>query len=119
MCDNIVGNRWSPDAVHTAKDLEVIDKLAVLKAIPAEQCWSDTYAEPFGTKWIDINKGDGDRVEVRSRLEATEMKVHQVKMGTLCDVLFCAAQPLEAVRLIVSLMMIDKNQVKPCNTMVH
>ena len=48
-------------------------------------------------KWIDINKGDGDRVESMSRLVATELEVHQVKMGILRDdVFFSATPPLES-----------------------
>ena len=36
---------------------------------------------PIGTKWIDINKGNGHRVEIRSRLLTTELKVHQVNLA--------------------------------------
>ena len=42
--------------------------LAVLREVPVEQCWLETNAKPIGTKWIDIDEGDGDRVEIRSRL---------------------------------------------------
>ena len=64
-------------------------------------------------KWIDINKGDGDRVESMSRLLATELKVHQVKMGILRDdVFFSLTSQLETVRLLMKLTMIESKQAK-------
>ena len=73
-----------------------MDKLAVLKEVLVEQCRSETNAKPIGTKWVDINKGDGDRVEIRSRPVATALKVLQVKMGILRVDVFSAMPPLEA-----------------------
>ena len=91
ICDNIIGKRWSPEAVHIAKReaLEFLDNLAVLEEVPVGQCGLETNAKPIGKKWIDINKGDGDRVEIRSRLMATELKVDQVKMGILRVCVLC------------------------------
>ena len=70
ICDNRASKRLSPEAVQIARrqELEGMDKLAVLREVPVEQCWLETYAYPTGTKWIDINKGGGYRVEIRSRL---------------------------------------------------
>ena len=109
ICDNITGKRWSPEAVQTARreELEFIETLAVLKEVPVEQRWLETNAKAIGTKWIDINKGDGDRVEIRSTLVAEELKVLQVKMGILHDDIFSATPPLEALRLFMILMMIE------------
>ena len=52
---------------------------------------------PIETKWIDINKGVGDRVEIRSRHAATQLKMHLVKVGILPDDVSSATPPLEAV----------------------
>ena len=46
------------------EELEFMDKLAVLNVVPVEQCLSETSVKPIGTKWIDINEGDGDRLEI-------------------------------------------------------
>ena len=48
--------------------MEFTDKLAVLKEAPVQHCWLETDAKPIGTQSIDTNKGDGDRVQLRSRL---------------------------------------------------
>ena len=56
------------------EELDFLDKLKVLQEVPLEQCWLETNQKPVGTKWLDLNKGDGERVEIRSRLVATELK---------------------------------------------
>ena len=61
----------------------------------------ETSDKSFGTKWIDINQGDGDRVEIRSKLVATELKVQQFKMGILRDDGSSATPSLEAVCLLM------------------
>ena len=50
--------------------------------------------------------------EIRSRLVATELKDHQVKIGLLCDDIFSATPPLEAVRLLMSLVTTESKQAK-------
>ena len=74
FCDHITSKRLSLELVQITRreELELMDKLAVLQVVPVKQCWSETNAKPIGTKWIDINQGDGNRVEFRSRLVATE-----------------------------------------------
>ena len=59
-----------------------------LERSPVEQC---DERETIGTKWIDNNKGDGDRFEIRSRLVATDLKgscsqdVHLARRRLQCD----------------------------------
>ena len=43
---------------------------------------------------------------------ATELKDHQVKIGLLCDDIFSATPPLEAVRLLMSLVTTESKQAK-------
>ena len=89
-----------------------MDKLDVMTEVPIEQCWLETNAKPVGTKWVDINKGDDDRVELRARLVAMELKSQQVRAGISRDDVFSATPPLEAVRLLLSMMMTEKKVVK-------
>ena len=46
--------------------------------------------DPIGTRWIDVNKGDDDNPEYRSRLVAQEIKRDNR------EDLFAATPPLEA-----------------------
>ena len=97
----------SPDAVQIARlgELEFMDKLRFLhEVLLSSPRWK---TKPTGTKW-----GDGDRVDIQSRHVATELKVHPIKMGILRDDVFSATPPLEAVRLLMSLMMAENTQAK-------
>ena len=108
--DNVTGLRLDPAKVLAARteELEFMDKLGVMTEVPLGQCWLETNAKPVGTKWVDINKGDDDRVEVRSRLVAMELKSQQVRAGISRDDVFSATPPLEAVRLLLIMMMTEK-----------
>ena len=65
---------------------EVTDETRVLR----------TGRKPISCRWRDINKGDSERVEVRSRLVAREIK----QKGT--DSYFAGAPPLALVRYVRS-----------------
>ena len=52
---------------------------------------------PIGVRWVDVNKGDKDNPEYRSRLVAKEIK--RDKRGDL----FAATPPLEAKKMLFSL----------------
>ena len=97
--------RLSPEAVQTGRrqELKFVHRLPLLKEVSVEQCWLETNSKPIGTKWIDINKGDGDPVEIRPSLVAREREGHQVKMGISRDDVFRAATPFEAVGLLMIL----------------
>ena len=56
---------------------------------------------PLGTRWVDINKGDEDRPEYRSRLVAKELKTDKR------EDLFAATPPLEALKLLISMAMTE------------
>ncbi len=101
------------------EELEFMDKLNFAHGAPVEQCWLETHAQLVGTKWIGISKGDGDRVDVRSRLAATELKLHQANAGILRGDVFSANPPLEAVRLLISLMMIEHKVAKQDDVRRH
>ena len=57
-----------------------------------KECWEATGKGPIGVRWVDINKGDEDRPEYRSRLVAKELKTDKR------EDLFAATPPLEAAR---------------------
>ena len=73
-----------------------------MKDVPIEQRWQEAHTRPIETKWIDINKGDGDRVEIRSRHVATQLKMHPVKVGILPDDVSSATPPLEADLMLMT-----------------
>jgi hypothetical protein len=84
------------------EELEVIEKMKVWKIVPLETCWQETGKKPIGTKWVDVNKGDRDNMQIRSRLVAKELRA--TATGPMDDV-YSATPPYEAVRLLFSMAM--------------
>ena len=57
------------------------------------------------TRWIDINKGDSQNELIRSRLVAQETHGRSTLAPTDVANTFAATPPLEAIKLLISLMM--------------
>ena len=55
-----------------------------------------TMGKIIGVRWVDVNKGDSEEPEYRSRLVGREFNVGKD------DALYAATPPLEALRLIIS-----------------
>ena len=69
ICNDITGKNMCPEAVQKARreQLEFMNQLGVMKDVPVEKRWQEAHTRPIERKWIDINKGDGDRVDDMSR----------------------------------------------------
>ena len=67
-----------------------------------QECYDIAGAPRIGTKWIDINKGDEDKYDIRSRVVAQEYS--QGKVSTI----FAATPPLEAKKALP----------KPCTAVI-
>ena len=50
-------------------------KHGVYIKVSEDQCWMETGKGPIGVRWIDVNKGDEDNPDYRSRLVAQEIKM--------------------------------------------
>ena len=57
--------------------MQELAKHGVYTKVPLEECWKETGMAPIGTRWVDVNKGDEDNPEYRSRLVAKEIKVNK------------------------------------------
>jgi hypothetical protein len=64
--------------------------------VPVEECIKEAGKNPISVRWLDINKGDEDNLEYRSRLVAQELKRDKR------EDLFAATPPLEAKKLLFS-----------------
>ena len=97
--DDLSGKPLSPELVLKARTEEMgeILKHNVYEKVPISQCWNETGQPPVGTRWVDVNKGDDQNVEYRSRLVAQELNTHKRQD------LFAATPPLEAKKLLMSL----------------
>jgi hypothetical protein len=69
------------------KTWEQVERAAALR---------QTRRPPLKTRWVDVNKGDEQKPDVRSRLVAKEIAFRR------SDDFFAANPPLEALRLLLS-----------------
>ena len=65
--------------------------------VAASDCWKETGKAPVQVRWIDINKGDAENPDYRSRLVAKDIKRDKR------DDLFAATPPLEALKMVLTL----------------
>ena len=97
--DDLSGKKLDPKLVRKAREEEMIEfrKHGVYEKVSEDQCWIETGKGPIGVRWVDINKGDDQNPDYRSRLVAQE-----INRGKRED-LFAATPPLEAKKLLLSL----------------
>ena len=101
--DDISGKELDPELVKRARveEIEEFNKHRVYVKVPIEECIRVTGKKPIGSRWVDINKGDENNPEYRSRLVAKEIKKDNNQD------LFAATPPLEAKKLLMSLAMTE------------
>ena len=68
----------------------------VYQNVPREEAIRLQGKVPITVKWVDINKGDDDRPNYRSRMVGKEFN------DKVLDGLFAAPPPLEAPRMLIS-----------------
>eukprot|EP00971_Amphidinium_carterae_P340124 6478300-Amphidinium_carterae.2 len=84
----------------------------VYKEISLEEAMELTGTKPVSSRWKDINKGDQDNIQVRSKLIGREFK----KPGV--DSLFTATPPWMAFRAVFSSFMTREHKNKHNNKMM-
>ena len=97
--DDVSGAQLDPKEVRRSRmeEIDYIHKMNVYTKVPISQCYQRTNKGPISVRWIDINKGDVERPNYRSRLVAREINAYKR------DDLFAATPPLEAMKLILSM----------------
>ena len=99
--DELSGRELKPQMVRNARREEMgeVYKHNVYTKVPISESWNVTGKGPIGSRWIDINKGDDEKPDYRSRLVAQE--INDKKREDL----FAATPPLEAKKLLFSMAM--------------
>ena len=108
--DSITGAPLDPELVERARSDELawVRKQCVYRKVPIEQCLSTTGRQPISLKWLDRNKGDSQSPNYRSRLVVREIKRSSKTDDLPEHELFSAMPPLEALKLLCSLLVSEK-----------
>eukprot|EP00973_Karenia_brevis_P050911 7069815-Karenia_brevis.AAC.1 len=98
--DDVKGGPLDSKKVHQARQVEMqyVWDRGIYAYAPIQQCREETGKGPVGTKWIDTNKGDETNPVYRSRIVATEYRIHKK------DSIFAATPPLESLRALMALL---------------
>ena len=68
--DRSTGLPLNPEMVKKARELEMqyMDELQVLEDSDRDTCMAETGRPPIPTDWVDIDKGESNRPNYRSRV---------------------------------------------------
>ena len=103
--DANAGAELDPVKVAAARreELDWVHKQHLYEKVPEEQCYAAGKA-PITMKWVDRNKGDNQRLNYRSRLVCREVKRAKNAEFIPEHASFSAMPPLEALKILLSLM---------------
>jgi len=97
--DENSGEVLPPNLTQSARreELAFMREWHVWDVVPVSECVRVSGKQPLGGRWVDVNKGDRGRPDVRSRYVAKDFAG-----GQRSDEFFAATPPLEALRLLLS-----------------
>ena len=109
--DAITGQRLRADLVRAARreELEYFAMKRVWAKVPRREALRRQGKPPITVKWLDINKGDDEHPNYRSRLVARQLKATDMSGKSY----FAPAPPLEALRTVISMAMTRAGEHKP------
>ena len=95
--DDVSNDNLVPTLVNAARavEMEYFERLGVYERVPRSH-QVHTGGKIIGVRWVDVNKGDAEDTNYRSRLVGREFNVGRD------DALYASTPPLEALRLILS-----------------
>ena len=109
--DDLTGQLLNDELVLQARrvELQFFNKKGVWRKVPLEEARRRTGRPPISTRWVDVNKGDEQSPNYRSRLVARQMKAHDHSGVSY----FAPAPPLEALRTVISMAVTEIGSHKP------
>ena len=101
--DDLTGQILPPELVQAAraKELEYFESKQVWEKRPVAEAKRRMGRPPISVRWVDVNKGDNQTPNIRSRLVARQIR----QAGE--DARFAPTPPLEALRSIMSIATTD------------
>ena len=96
--DNRTGEYLDPELVAKAKseEVEFMAKIGLYQEVDISECLEMSGRPPISTRWVDVNQGSTESLDVRCRLVARDFKPKGERDRS--DI-FAAMPPLEAKKL--------------------
>ena len=109
--DDLTGQALRDDLVKLAraKELEFFCSKGVWLKVPRQRSYDRTGKPPISVRWVDVNKGDEQEPNYRSRLVARQLKATDFSGKSY----FAPAPPLEALRTVISMAMTTFGDHRP------
>ena len=97
--DDVSGKALDPKQVRKARgeEIDYVHEMGLYVKVLVSECYKRTGKAPITVRWIDINKGDSESPNYRSRLVAREINTCKR------DDLFAATPPPEALKIVISM----------------
>ena len=101
--DDLTGQPLNPDLCRIArqKEIDYFRSKGVWDMRRVQEAWSKTGRPPISVRWVEVNKGDDEHPNYRSRLVAREIRM----AGS--DSIFAPTPPLESLRMVLSYAVTD------------
>ncbi|CAK0798994.1 unnamed protein product, partial [Prorocentrum cordatum] len=103
------------DAVLVSKargeEMDFLSGLGAYSYDTVDRCIEETGRRPIPTGWVDVNKGQPDAPQVRSRLVVKETRYH-TNLDTSGGSSFSQTPPYEALRVLCSCQMTPASQME-------
>ena len=106
--DEVSGKPLETSKVEAARseELDFAERYNLWTPVPIQEAWDVTGKGPIGSRWIDLDKGDLNKPNYRSRLVIQEVRHSGI------DAIFAATPPLESLRFLLSLQRSLSNKKK-------
>ena len=101
--DDITGQPLDPILCRAArkKEMDYVKSKGLWAKRAVKECWERTRGPPVTVRWVEVNKGDDQNPNIRSRLVARQIR------GPGQDAVFAPTPPLEALLTVLSLAATD------------
>ena len=99
--DDITKQPLDPELCRIArrKEIDYFKSKGVWEVRQIKEDWSKTGRPPISVRWVEVNKGDGEHPNYRSRLVAREIRM----AGE--EAIFAPTPPLESLRMVISCLL--------------
>ena len=113
--DDVSGKALKKELVEEARaeEMATVKRMKVWIKVDREECFRETGKPPIKLRWVDINKGDNEQPNYRSRILAKE-----IRTDSRPD-LFAATPLVEHIKYLISRVASSQHSPRPTYLMIN